>query len=75
LLKAEVTADVTAATLLALRFPGLIGGRGGDGDTAGVPAPEGAGGVAANAVPVTVQPGVDWPLDNDASCVAESATE
>ena len=54
---------------------GTGGGKGGgDGGLLSAPAPEGAGGVAANAVPVTLQPAVDWPLDSAASCVALSAT-
>ena len=54
---------------------GSGGGRGGgDGGLLSTRAPEGAGGVGANALPVTLQPVVVWPLDNAASCVAVSAT-
>jgi hypothetical protein len=88
LLNDEVTADTAAVTSAALRFPELktiggIGGDGGGGSGGGsgggggllsAPATAGAGGVAANALPVTLQPAVDWPLDSAASCVALSAT-
>ena len=73
-------ATVAIVTGAAAGGDGLGSGRGGgdggggDGGLLSAPAPEGVGGVAANAVPATAQPAVDWPLDSDDSCVAVSAT-
>ena len=80
---AAVVAIVTGAAAggdgLGLGGNGLGGGSGGgsgggDGGLLTAPALTGAGGVGPNALPVTVQPVVDWPLDSAASCVAVSDT-